>query len=204
MSTVNEESMSSSSSGGMADSAKTNGSKPYAFKPGRKFGLTGQRQNHHQQQQVFVNSFTSGGSSTDGRRMSVREEQRNSWMYSLSEQEMEDKYNAICLAIRTENLTLGQRLEHQHAERDLVENNLSQEVRVLHSLFVVSLFFAQSQWYKSASIAHHQIFVTDVGSERVKRPRKSSTNCTVTIIVTVERLPARVAFCNFVSARPDN
>jgi hypothetical protein len=70
--------------------------------------------------------------------MSVREEQRNSWMYSLSEQEMEDKYNAICLAIRTENLTLGQRLEHQHAERDLVENNLSQEVRVLHSLFVVS------------------------------------------------------------------
>lgn len=139
MSTVNEESMSSSSSGGMADSAKTNGSKSYAFKPGRKFGLTGQRQNH--QQQVFVNSFTSGGSSTDGRRMSVREEQRNSWMYSLSEQEMEDKYNAICLAIRTENLTLGQRLEHQHAERDLVENNLSQEVRVLHSLFVVSLFF---------------------------------------------------------------
>ena len=139
MSTVNEK----SSASGMTDSAKTNGNKPgYAFKPGRKFGLTGQRQNHHQQQhqhQVFVNSFTSGGSSVDGRRMSVREEQRNSWMYSLSEQEMEDKYNAICLAIRTENLTLGQRLEHQHAERDLVENNLSQEVRVLHSLFVVSL-----------------------------------------------------------------
>jgi hypothetical protein len=139
MSTVNE----GSSASGMTDSAKTNGNKPgYTFKPGRKFGLTGQRQNHHQQQhqhQVFVNSFTSGGSSVDGRRMSVREEQRNSWMYSLSEQEMEDKYNAICLAIRTENLTLGQRLEHQHAERDLVENNLSQEVRVLHSLFVVSL-----------------------------------------------------------------
>ncbi|XP_046653578.1 uncharacterized protein LOC124344157 [Daphnia pulicaria] len=136
MSTVNEESTSSASAG-MAESAKTNGSKSYAFKPGRKFGLTGQRQHHHHpQQQVFVNSFTSGGSSTDGRRMSVREEQRNSWMYSLSEQEMEDKYNAICLAIRTENLTLGQRLEHQHAERDLVENNLSQEVRVLHSLFV--------------------------------------------------------------------
>ncbi|KAI9555488.1 hypothetical protein GHT06_018003 [Daphnia sinensis] len=130
MSTDNEE---VSSSSAMPDSAKS-GSKTYAFKPGRKFGLTGQRQNH--QQQVFVNSFTSGGSTADGRRMSVREEQRNSWMYSLSEQEMEDKYNAICLAIRTENLTLGQRLEHQHAERDLVENNLSQEVRVLHSLFV--------------------------------------------------------------------
>ena len=83
MSTVNEES-NSSSSGGMADSAKANGNKPgYAFKPGRKFGLTGQRQNPHQHQ-VFVNSFTSGGSSADGRRMSVREEQRNSWMYSLS------------------------------------------------------------------------------------------------------------------------
>lgn len=154
MSTVNEESTSSASAG-MAESAKTNGSKSYAFKPGRKFGLTGQRQHHHhhQQQQVFVNSFTSGGSSTDGRRMSVREEQRNSWMYSLSEQEMEDKYNAICLAIRTENLTLGQRLEHQHAERDLVENNLSQEVRVLHSLFVVSFSFlicvAQGQWYRN-------------------------------------------------------
>lgn len=133
MSTDNEE---VSSSSAMPDSAKS-GNKTNAFKPGRKFGLTGQRQNH--QQQVFVNSFTSGGSTADGRRMSVREEQRNSWMYSLSEQEMEDKYNAICLAIRTENLTLGQRLEHQHAERDLVENNLSQEVRVLHSLFVVSL-----------------------------------------------------------------
>lgn len=136
MSADNEE---VSPSSAMPDSAKS-GSKAYAFKPGRKFGLTGQRQNHHpQQQQVFVNSFTSGGSTTDGRRMSAREEQRNSWMYSLSEQEMEDKYNSICLAIRTENLTLGQRLEHQHAERDLVENNLSQEVRVLHSLFVVSL-----------------------------------------------------------------
>lgn len=109
------------------------GIKNYAtpFKPGRKFGLTGQRQ----QQQQHNNS---PNISADGRRMSVREEQRNSWMYSLSEQEMEDKYNAICLAIRTENLTLGQRLEHQHAERDLVENNLSQEVRVLHSLFLVS------------------------------------------------------------------
>lgn len=109
--------------------------KNYA-KPGRKFGLTGQqRQNQQQQQQqVFA------GNSADGRRFSVREDGRNSWMYSLSEQEMEDKYNAICLAIRTENLTLGQRLEHQHAERDLVENNLSQEVRVLHSLFLVSFF----------------------------------------------------------------
>lgn len=102
----------------------------HAFKPGRKFGLTGQRQ----QQQV--NSFATAA---DGRRMSAhREEQRNNWMYSLSEQEMEDRYNAICLAIRTENMTLGQRLEHQHAERDLVENNLNQEVRVLHSLFLVS------------------------------------------------------------------
>lgn len=115
------------------------GMKNYAtpFKPGRKFGLTGQRQ---QQQQVF-NTLTNSTSSSDGRRMSVRDEQRNSWMYSLSEQEMEDKYNAICLAIRTENLTLGQRLEHQHAERDLVENNLSQEVKVLHSLFLVSLHY---------------------------------------------------------------
>ena len=116
---------------------ETNRTKNYA-KPGRKFGLTGQRQQQQQTSQVQAGN---GASSSDGRRFSVREEGRNSWMYSLSEQEMEDKYNAICLAIRTENLTLGQRLEHQHAERDLVENNLSQEVRVLHSLFSVSPFF---------------------------------------------------------------
>lgn len=49
-------------------------------KPGRKFGLTGQRQV----------SPGNGSSGADGQhRFSVREEPRNSWMYSLSEQEME-------------------------------------------------------------------------------------------------------------------
>lgn len=122
-----------------ASDRSTMDARNHAFKPGRKFGLTGQ-----QRQQQQVNSMSSNN---DGRRMSVRDEQRNSWMYSLSEQEMEDRYNAICLAIRTENLTLGQRLEHQHAERDLVENNLSQEVRVLHSLFLVSFFFTFPCFY---------------------------------------------------------
>lgn len=103
---------------------------PSGFKPGRKFGLTGQR--HQPVNQVAT--------TPDGRRLSARDEPRNSWMYSLSEQEMEDKYNAICLSIRTDNLTLTQRLDHQHAERDLVENNLKQEVQVLHSLLIVSLF----------------------------------------------------------------
>ncbi|XP_057377602.1 inositol 1,4,5-triphosphate receptor associated 2-like [Daphnia carinata] len=150
-----------SSTSTMPDSAKS-GNKTYTLKPGRKFGLTGQRHNH--QQQVFVNSFTSGGSTADGRRMSVREEQRNSWMYSLSEQEMEDKYNAICLAIRTENLTLGQRLEHQHAERDLVENNLSQEVRVLHSLFLTlkqEVARSQASPYRDglSSVGWNEIFI---------------------------------------------
>ena len=57
--------------------------------------------------------------------------------------EMEDKYNAICLllsSLRTESLTITQRLEHSTAERDLVENILSQEMQVLHFLFLVSLF----------------------------------------------------------------
>lgn len=52
-------------------------------KPGRKFGLTGQRQ---------VSTIQTGNvnsSLSDGHRFSVREEPRNSWMYSLSEQEME-------------------------------------------------------------------------------------------------------------------
>ena len=73
-----------------------------------------------------------------GRKLSIREDQRNSWMYSLSDEEMEGQFNGICLSLRTESLTLPQRLEHSTAERDLVENNLSKEVHVLHSLFLVS------------------------------------------------------------------
>jgi len=99
-------------------------------KPGRKFGLVGQRTNSTPPNSPAVVDDPS-------RRMSVREDQKHSWMYSLSEQEMEDKFNAICLSIRTENLTLGQRLEHQLAERDLVEANLNQEMRGLHALFLV-------------------------------------------------------------------
>lgn len=111
-----------------------NGNNNNNNKPGRKFGLIGQR--------PAAGTGTPPNSpavTADGRRMSVREDQRQqNWMYSLSEQEMEDKFNAICLSIRTESLTLGQRLEHQLAERDLVEANLNQEMKGLHALFVVS------------------------------------------------------------------
>lgn len=54
-----------------------------ASKPGRKFGLTGQRQ------ASSVQNGSANGQFSEHHRFSVRDEPRNSWMYSLSEQEME-------------------------------------------------------------------------------------------------------------------
>jgi len=65
---------------------------------------------------------------------------------------MEDKYNAICLSLRTESLTITQRLEHSTAERDLVENNLNKEMQVLHSLFLVSIVAPPRSFLVTATV----------------------------------------------------
>ena len=56
----------------------------------------------------------------------------------LSEQEMEDKYNTIRLAIRTDGLTLKERMQHHRSQRDIVESNLHAEVDLLQSSLLVN------------------------------------------------------------------
>ena len=65
-----------------------------------------------------------------------------SWIHNtedmlLSEQEMEEKYNTIRLAIRTDGLTLKERMQHHKLQRDIVEINLHTEVDLLQSSILV-------------------------------------------------------------------
>jgi len=55
----------------------------------------------------------------------------------LSEQEMEEKYNAIRLAIRTDGLTLKERMQHHRSQRDIIETNFHAEADLLQSSLLV-------------------------------------------------------------------
>jgi len=97
------------------------------YKPGRKFGLTGSRQSAN-----AANRFDNRWADAQ------RAEGNRSWIHNtedmlLSEQEMEDKYNTIRLAIRTDGLTLKERMQHHRSQRDIVESNLHAEVDLLQS-----------------------------------------------------------------------
>ena len=111
-------------------------------KVGRKFGLTGR-------QQAVVGGGQRPGpvkepptvENIDCLVEAIHQEhfdRSNSFDSALSEREIEDRFNVISLSIKTEALTLRSRLEHQHRQRDLVENNLGQEMAMLQSIFLVS------------------------------------------------------------------
>ena len=120
-----------------------------AVKPGRKFGLTGSRQQWHQQ----AVSAQDGGWKTAGLSHPSAHCDAGEGL-SLSEREMEDKYNTIRLSIRTDGMTLRQRLEHQRSERDLVEDNLNREVDILNSLLLVGHLLCSFQFLIRHCVHH--------------------------------------------------
>ena len=135
----------------------TVGAKRAQRKPGRKFGLIGRQPtfSHHfnnrsrRNELEISNKFDVEMLAAEDKR-SMRS---NSFDASLTEQEIEERYNAISLSVRTESLTLKHRLEHQLRQRDIVECNMKKEVEIFQSfLSVISWhfhYFRDFQFYSS-------------------------------------------------------
>ena len=102
-------------------------------KPGRKLGLVGSR---HQPAHVMVNRYVENRQVVGYSPIHSSDRTEN----VLSEKEMEDKYNTIRLAIRTDGLTLKERMQHHRSQRDAVESNLGSEVNILQSCLMVLVY----------------------------------------------------------------
>ena len=50
---------------------------------------------------------------------------------NLSEQDIENKFSSLSLAFKTDRITLHERLELQHRQRDISERNAEDEIRQL-------------------------------------------------------------------------
>ena len=52
---------------------------------------------------------------------------------NLSDQDIENKFSSLSLAFKTDRITLSERLELQHRQRDIAERNAEDEIRQLKS-----------------------------------------------------------------------
>ena len=50
---------------------------------------------------------------------------------NMSEQDIENKFSSLSLAFKTDRMTLHERLELQHRQRDISERNAEDEIRQL-------------------------------------------------------------------------